>query len=143
LLSALIFLSQSTFDEKAQLLFSIYDTNLSTTLELDELTILIKNALTALMSLENKKAPNMKEIEIRTRDFFKRADEDRNNVISFKEFKSYLRKEKFVVEAILKFGVADPAELGNDFGTGASGLPEIHEDLDAECNPTHPPTKRQ
>lgn len=124
-------------------MFSIYDTNLSTTLELDELTILIKNALTALMSLENKKAPNMKEIEIRTRDFFKKADEDRNNVISFKEFKSYLRKEKFVVEAILKFGVADPAELGNDFGTGASGLPEIHEDLDAECNPTHPPTKRQ
>jgi len=124
-------------------LFSIYDTNLSTTLELDELTILIKNALTALMSLEGKKSPNMKEIELRTRDFFNRADEDRNNVISFKEFKSYLRREKFVVEAILKFGVADPAELGNDFGTGASGLPEIHEDLDAECNPSHKLTKRQ
>jgi len=95
------------------------------------------------MSLENKKAPNMKEIELRTRDFFNRADEDRNNVISFKEFKSYLRKEKFVVEAILKFGVADPTELGNDFGTGTSGIPEIHEDLDAECNPTHQLTKRQ
>ena len=121
----------------------MYDTNMSTTLELDELSILIKNALTSLMAIENKKAPNMKEIELRTRDFFTRADEDRNNVISFKEFKSYLRKEKFVVEAILKFGVADSAELGNDFGNGANGLPEIHEDLDAECNPTHQLTKRQ
>lgn len=85
----------------------------------------------------------MKDIELRTREFFQKADEDRNNVVSFKEFKSYLRKEKFVVEAILKFGVADPAELGSDFGTGASGLPEIHEDLDVECNPNHPLTIRQ
>jgi hypothetical protein len=47
-------MSNSTFEEKAQLLFSLYDTNLSTTLDLDELTILMKNALTALMILENK-----------------------------------------------------------------------------------------
>jgi len=36
---------------------------MSTTLEIDEITILIKNALTALMIIENKKPPNMKEIE--------------------------------------------------------------------------------
>lgn len=47
------------------------------------------------------------------------------------------------MEAILKFGVAEKADLGNDFGTGASGLPEIHEDLDVECKPCHEPTKRQ
>lgn len=55
-----------------------------------------------------------------------------------------MRKEKFIVEAILRFGVADKSELGNDHGTGYNGFPEIHEELDLECKPQGTePTKRQ
>lgn len=128
-------MSDSTFEEKAQLLFGLYDTNLSTTLDLDELTILMKNALTSLMILENRQAPNMNEIDRRTRLFFETADEDRNNLVSFKEFKTFLKKEPFILEFILKFGVAKHGEIGSDFGSSNTQLPTIDEDLDAECKP--------
>jgi hypothetical protein len=59
----------------------------------------------------------MNEIDRRTRLFFANADEDRNNLVSFKEFKTFLKKEPFILEFILKFGVAKQGELGGDFGS--------------------------
>ena len=59
----------------------------------------------------------MNEIDRRTRLFFANADEDRNNLVSFKEFKTFLKKETFILEFILKFGVAKQGELGEDFGS--------------------------
>jgi len=91
---ALSLMSHATLDEKAELIFSLYDFDKSQSISKDELTILMTNSLTAMKSMEGRKAPTLAEIEAKTNTFFKGADLDMDNVITLKEFKKYLKKDK-------------------------------------------------
>lgn len=62
-------------------------------------------------------------------------DEDRNNQITLKEFKSYIKRDKQILEILLSFGIAKKEDLGTDFGSGNGQAPDIDEDLELECNP--------
>ena len=132
---ALSLLSHATLDEKAELIFNLYDFDRSQTISKDELTILMTNALAAMKAMEGKTAPSVAEIERKTNEFFVAADINQDNVISLKEFKRYIRKDKQVLEVLCSFGVAKSEDLGTDFGTGGGGVPELDSDLDEECNP--------
>lgn len=87
-------MSHATLVEKAELIFNLYDFDRSQSISKDELTVLMTNALTAMKSMEGKKAPTITEIEQKTNEFFKAADDDGNGVITLKEFKSYIKKDK-------------------------------------------------
>ena len=73
------------------MLFSLYDTDKSKTLTMDELIVLMSNALTALMLMEGKEAPSIHEINQRTQTHFKSADADNDKRVNFAEFKNYLK----------------------------------------------------
>jgi hypothetical protein len=64
------------------------------------------NSLTAMKNMEGKPPPSIAEIEQKTTKFFNEADVDNDNVITLKEFKRYLKKDKQVLEVLCSFGVA-------------------------------------
>jgi hypothetical protein len=60
-------------------------------------------------------------------------------MISFVEFKAYLRSEKNILAAYTRVSIVEPEtaakELGKDFGTGKEGFPTLDDDLEAETKP--------
>lgn len=76
---ALSLLSHATLDEKAELIFNLYDFDRSKQISKDELTVLMTNVLSSLKSMENKPAPTIQEIEVKTNEFFKQADSNKDN----------------------------------------------------------------
>ena len=52
---AMSLLSHATLDEKAELIFNLYDFDRSMSISKDELTVLMTNVLTALKSMEGGK----------------------------------------------------------------------------------------
>jgi len=92
------------------------------------------NSLSALKCIEGKQPPTIAEIEQKTNEFFNEADTDKNNSISLREFKSYVKKDKQVLKVLINYGIAQKEDLGTDFGSGGS-VPDIDSDLDEECNP--------
>jgi len=56
-------------------------------------------------------------------------------MITLKEFKSYIRKDKQILEVLCSFGVAKSEDLGTNFGSGDGKIPDVDSDLDEECNP--------
>jgi hypothetical protein len=45
-------------------------------------------------------------------------DDDRNNLITLREFKSFIKRDKQILEILLSFGIAKKEDLGIDFGSG-------------------------
>lgn len=68
------FLSNSNLDEKAELLFDLYDFDGSKYISKDELVILMTNSLTSLNKMDKKKSPTLVEIENKVDEFFEKAD---------------------------------------------------------------------
>jgi len=69
-ITGLAFLSHGSLEEKAELVFNMYDFDKSQYISRDELTILMTNSLCALRSLEQQKPPEQAEIELKTNQFF-------------------------------------------------------------------------
>lgn len=131
---ALSLMSHATLDEKAELIFNLYDFDRSQSISKDELTVLMANTMASLKGMEgNGNAPTINEIEQKTNQLFAKADVDRNNQISLKEFKNYIKKDQEILKVLMSFGVAQSEDLGTDFGN--SDVPAIDEDLDSEINP--------
>jgi len=130
---ALSLMSHATLDEKAELIFNLYDFDRSQSISKDELTVLMANTMASLKSMEGKPAPTINEIELKTNELFTKADVDRNNQISLKEFKNYIKKDQEILGVLMSYGVAQSEDLGTDFGN--SGVPAVDEDLEGEINP--------
>lgn len=79
---ALSLLSHGTLDEKAELIFKLYDFDRSQSISKDELTVLMTNTLSSMMAMEGKPSPTIADIEKKTNAFFLAADADKNNSIS-------------------------------------------------------------
>lgn len=77
----------------------------------------------------------MRDIEAKADEFFRKADTDADKKITLSEFVAYVTKDKQILEALLNAQVASREELGTDFGSGATGVPDIDPDLESECNP--------
>mmetsp|Transcript_34586 Transcript_34586/g.25733 ORF Transcript_34586/g.25733 Transcript_34586/m.25733 type:complete len:183 (-) Transcript_34586:41-589(-) len=133
LICALAMLSHSTLDEKAELIFSLYDFDGSRYITRDELVILLTNSLTAINSMSKKAAPTIEQLEAKTNEFFRLADVDQDKKITLEEFKAYIRKDKEILEVLLNHQVAKKEDLGMDFGGG--DVPALDPDLENECNP--------
>lgn len=135
-LCGVILMSSASFDLKAKMLFSLYDNDQSSTLTIDELLVMMQNALSALMILDGKEPPSIHEIAQKTRSYFQASDTDNDQKINFAEFKIYLKKDKSILSAITNSGVASLGELGTDFGYGNDATsPDLDEDLESECRP--------
>lgn len=87
------FLSNSNLDEKAELIFDLYDFDGSKYISWDELVILMTNALTALNKMNQLKPPTLTEIENKVDEFFEKSDTNRDNKITLKEFKTYVKTD--------------------------------------------------
>ena len=132
---ALSLLSHATLDEKAELIFNLYDFDRSQSISKDELTVLMANTMASLKSMERKPAPTINEIEQKTNELFAKADTDRNNQISLREFKRYIKGDQQILKVLMSYGVAESGDLGTDFGSGTEGVPTIDEDLEGEIKP--------
>lgn len=88
------FLSNSNLDEKAELIFDLYDFDGSKYISRDELVILMTNALTALNKMSQLKPPTLTEIENKVDEFFEKSDTNRDNKITLKEFKTYVKTDQ-------------------------------------------------
>ena len=91
---AMAMLSHSTLDEKAELIFSLYDFDGSKYISRDELVILMTNALSSLNAMSKKPPPSIEEIEKKTDEFFQKADTNQDKKITLREFKRYITKDK-------------------------------------------------
>ena len=129
---ALSLMSHGNLDEKAELIFNLYDFDRSKSISKDELTVLMTNVLSSLKRMEKKPAPSIAEIEAKTNDFFNKADTDHHNSISLKEFKDYIRTDKQILSCLMSYGVATTDDIGTSFGTDEDGVPQLDPDLDHE-----------
>lgn len=111
-------MARGSLNDKAELIFSLYDFDKSKSISRDELTVLLANALTALKNLDGKKGPSVSEIEEKIKDFFSEGDEDHDGSISLKEFKSYVNKDKEVLQVLISYGITSSEDVGKDFGHG-------------------------
>jgi Ca2+-binding EF-hand superfamily protein len=75
-LCCIILMSDATFDEKAKMLFDLYDVDKSQTLTMDECKILISSSYAALYVLEDKPKPHQSQVNASLETFFKHADLD-------------------------------------------------------------------
>ena len=128
--TALAMLCHGTLEEKAELIFDLYDFDQSKYISRDELTILMKNSLTALRSLEGAGPPSLTEIVQKANDVFTKADQDDNERITLDEFKSFLRTDPVASQCLMRYGVAKAEDLGMNFGDEKNPL--YDEDLEAE-----------
>ena len=128
-------MSHGTLDEKAELVFSLYDFDGSRSLSKDELTVLMNNTLTSMNVMQNKQPPSINEVAKKTDEFFLKADTNKDQKISLKEFKNYLKTDKQILECLMNQGLAQKEDLGTDFGAGDQSVPDIDEDLESEINP--------
>jgi len=57
---------------------------------------------------------------------------NKDNAISLKEFKNYIRTDKQILSCLLSFGIAKQEDIGTSFGTEKDGTPQCDPDLDDE-----------
>ena len=93
------------------------------------------NVLASMNCIKKIPAPSVQEIEKKTEEFFGKADINADRRITLKEFKDYVTKDKEILEVLLSSNVAKREDLGTDFGSGESPVPDVDPDLEAECNP--------
>jgi hypothetical protein len=91
------------------------------------------NALTSLNIMSKKKPPTIHEIESKTDYFFEKSDTDRDNKITLKEFKSYVKQDPEILSILFSHDIAKKEDLGTNQGSG--DIPEHDSDLEAELNP--------
>ena len=91
---ALSLMSHANLDDKAELIFNLYDFDRSQSISKDELTVLMANVMASLKSMEGKKPPPIQEIEEKTDELFAKADTNKDQQISLKEFKTYIKSDK-------------------------------------------------
>jgi Ca2+-binding EF-hand superfamily protein len=118
-----IFVSTAPFNWKARSLFELYDADKSTTLSLDEVTVMMSNAMNVLMYIEGKPTQPISVIAENVKSFFKANDTDGDNKINFTEFKTYLKTDKRILAAITSSGVIATDEIGIDFGSHTNEVP--------------------
>lgn len=61
-------------------------------------------------------------------------DANNDKKITLREFKSFVKKDKQILEILLGQGVAKGEDMGTDFGSG-QGAPDCDSDLENEVNP--------
>lgn len=132
-LCAMTFLSNSNLDEKAELIFDLYDFDGSKYISRDELVILMTNALTALNKMNQLKPPTLTEIENKVDEFFEKSDTNRDNKITLKEFKTYVKTDQQILTTLFSYDIAKREDLGVNLGNG--DLPVYDSDLEREINP--------
>ena len=55
------------------------------------------NALTALNNMNKQKPPTLTEIENKVDEFFEKSDTNRDNKITLKEFKTYVKTDQQIL----------------------------------------------
>ena len=83
--------------------------------------------------MAGKPSPTIREIEEKTDEFFSGSDANKDNKITLKEFKSYIKKDKQVLEVLLNMDVAKQEDIKTDFG--GLEMPEVDSELEEEINP--------
>ena len=92
-LCALSMYAHGTLDEKAKLIFDLYDADKSGMLDFNELQSLMGQAYTSLQSMDGKEKPKTQDIAAKTEKVFKEIDKDGNKKISLAEWKAYIRQD--------------------------------------------------
>lgn len=131
-LCAMTMLSNTSLEEKAELIFDLYDFDGSKYISRDELVVLMTNALSCLNAMSKKPRPTVHEIENKTDRFFRECDTNSDERITLKEFKSYIKKDPEILELLFAFNIAKTEDLGTNQGGG--DIPEYDSDLEREIH---------
>lgn len=91
---ALGMLSHGSIDDKANLIFSLYDRDKSGLLDVEEMTALIRNSLSSIKAMDGQKDRAFPaDINAKVDKIFKDIDKDSNKKITLKEFKAYIKRD--------------------------------------------------
>ncbi|CAK72848.1 unnamed protein product (macronuclear) [Paramecium tetraurelia] len=143
---ALSLLSQATLkvmhhiysQEKANVIFSLYDFDHNKTITRNELIMLIKTTLTALGAMSQKGECTIQEAERIADDLLRKYDTNKDESISFNEFQSLLSKDQDVLKMLLSYGLCSLEDLRQDFGGSEQGdVPYPDSDLEQETQRKH------
>lgn len=129
-------MAKGSLNEKAELIFNLYDFDRSKTISRDELTVLMTNCLSALKYLEAKKAPAVSDIELKTNELLSETDQETDGTVSLKDFISFVNRDKEILTVVKTYGIATSEDLGRDFGRSKNEVPDVDSDLEEECNPS-------
>jgi Ca2+-binding EF-hand superfamily protein len=132
---AMAMLSHGSLDDKAELIFALYDKDKSGLLEQKEATDLFNQSMASLNAMDAKGRPDKAAIEKKVADLWKSIDKDGNKKVSLQEFKNYLKTDREILGVLCNMEVTDKEELGTDFGAGDQAVPTLDADLENECNP--------
>ena len=86
-------------------MFNIYDFDKSQLITTDELTILLKTALTALNSMIKKGPPTLLEIQKKSEEILEKYDFNKDGCISLKEFQSFVTKDPDILQCLYHVGL--------------------------------------
>ena len=73
------------------------------------------NSVSSMMMMQGKDPPNINDIKKMTDEFFEKADTNKDNAISLKEFKTYIKTDAQILEVLLNSGQVQKEDLGTDF----------------------------
>jgi Ca2+-binding EF-hand superfamily protein len=84
--------------DKAKIIFDLYDLDKSQMITTEEMTILLKTAITSLNAMVKKPSPTMEEIQKKTTNIFKTYDINKDGTISLKEFQSFVSTDPEILQ---------------------------------------------
>eukprot|EP00742_Colponemidia_sp_Colp-10_P006323 GILJ01006777.1.p1 GENE.GILJ01006777.1~~GILJ01006777.1.p1 ORF type:complete len:2262 (-),score=409.36 GILJ01006777.1:195-6980(-) len=107
---------QGSVTDKIKILFNMYDFDKSNSISQDEMTILLRTALSSLAKMSDSKEPTDREIEIQTEQAFAKADTNHDGTISFEEFEKWVRKNPQIQSVLNVFQIVEMGDRRPDLG---------------------------
>lgn len=123
-LCALALMSQATLQEKAQIIFNLYDFDRSQIISQDELVVLARTVICSLHAMSGDKfTQSISWVENLVKQIFLAHDKDHDGGISFTEFMDVIRMDKDLLSCLLQFGFISTDDFGINLGSGDNEVP--------------------
>jgi Ca2+-binding EF-hand superfamily protein len=103
LLGGLALCCQATFEEKARFCFELYDFNLTSSISKREMIMMMMASICGMNLLTGggeELEPDVDTIELLSDEAFLRADREKNGLISYEEFVSWVRSNRHLMAAL-------------------------------------------
>eukprot|EP00831_Metopus_contortus_P052040 TRINITY_DN4369_c0_g1_i3.p1 TRINITY_DN4369_c0_g1~~TRINITY_DN4369_c0_g1_i3.p1 ORF type:complete len:218 (-),score=52.77 TRINITY_DN4369_c0_g1_i3:136-789(-) len=128
----MILISQATLEEKAEMIFGLYDFDGNKFITKDELVIMLMSALAALRHMSEGTPPPTEDVESVAYSVMKSSDANNDKRISMYEFLSYITKNKDFLTFLKKFSLISKDDLRMNFGGEKEEIPDCDSDLERE-----------
>lgn len=129
-LSGMMLISDASLENKAEMLFDLFDFDHSQSITFDELIILMRSAANSLAYMSGAQLLTLQQLEEHTEKFFSRIDANHDNSLSLIEFMRFVNTDTQATKLLERLHLTSADDRHLNFGTEDS--PEVDLDLEAE-----------